>query len=51
MIQPIAEMPFRFDTELDDLPKDTLKKMIFDETLAYKQKQQHDQQHQPMTTS
>jgi mitogen-activated protein kinase 1/3 len=42
--QPVAETPFRFDTELDDLPKDQLKRLIFEETLIFKQKQQHDQQ-------
>jgi mitogen-activated protein kinase 1/3 len=42
--EPVAETPFRFDTELDDLPKDQLKRLIFEETLIFKQKQQHDQQ-------
>ena len=31
-IQPVAEEPFRFAMELDDLPKETLKKYIFEET-------------------
>lgn len=34
--QPIAEEPFRFAMELDDLPKETLKRLIFDETLKFK---------------
>lgn len=33
----MAEEPFRFAMELDDLPKETLKKYIFEETLLYKQ--------------
>ncbi|XP_018335778.1 mitogen-activated protein kinase 1 [Agrilus planipennis] len=36
--EPVAERPFRFDTELDDLPKETLKRLIFEETLAFKQR-------------
>lgn len=35
-LQPVAEQPFRFDTEFDDLPKETLKKYIFEETLLFK---------------
>lgn len=35
--QPVAEEPFRFAMELDDLPKETLKKYIFEETLLFKQ--------------
>ncbi|KAJ3643577.1 hypothetical protein Zmor_026278 [Zophobas morio] len=42
--EPVAETPFRFDTELDDLPKDQLKRLIFEETLIFKQKQQQEQQ-------
>ncbi|GBP14455.1 Mitogen-activated protein kinase 1 [Eumeta japonica] len=37
LIRPVAEEPFRFAMELDDLPKETLKKYIFDETLYFKQ--------------
>ncbi|XP_073943679.1 mitogen-activated protein kinase rl [Choristoneura fumiferana] len=35
--EPVAEEPFRFAMELDDLPKETLKKYIFEETLLFKQ--------------
>ncbi|KAH1009564.1 mitogen-activated protein kinase 1-like [Dendroctonus ponderosae] len=52
--EPVAEQPFRFDTELDDLPKDQLKKLIFEETLLFKHRQQHDdqkRQDQAMNTS
>lgn len=31
-LQPVAEAPFTFEFELDDLPKERLKKLIFDET-------------------
>ncbi|XKL68482.1 hypothetical protein PGB90_003973 [Kerria lacca] len=31
--EPVAEEPFRFSMELDDLPKETLKKYIFEETV------------------
>ncbi|CAH1233901.1 MAPK1 [Branchiostoma lanceolatum] len=30
--EPIASEPFKFDTELDDLPKEKLKEMIWEET-------------------
>jgi mitogen-activated protein kinase 1/3 len=30
--EPVADEPFTFETELDDLPKEKLKKMIHDET-------------------
>ncbi|XP_029188819.1 mitogen-activated protein kinase 1-like [Acropora muricata] len=33
--EPIAEEPFRFETELDDLPKEKLKELIFHETAHY----------------
>ncbi|XP_031552484.1 mitogen-activated protein kinase 1-like [Actinia tenebrosa] len=33
--EPIAEEPFRFETELDDLPKESLKELIFQETSHY----------------
>ncbi|XP_044733180.1 mitogen-activated protein kinase 1 [Chrysoperla carnea] len=36
--EPVAEEPFRFSMELDDLPKETLKKYIFEETLLFKHK-------------
>ncbi|VVC33576.1 Protein kinase, ATP binding site,Mitogen-activated protein (MAP) kinase, ERK1/2,Protein kinase [Cinara cedri] len=35
--EPIAEEPFGFVTELDDLPRETLKQMIFAETVNFKQ--------------
>ncbi|KAJ8042961.1 Mitogen-activated protein kinase 1 [Holothuria leucospilota] len=35
--EPVAEKPFSFATELDDLPKETLKKMIFDEAVQFTQ--------------
>lgn len=34
-VQPVAEEPFKFDMELDDLPKEVLKQYIFDETSQY----------------
>ncbi|XP_013145968.1 PREDICTED: mitogen-activated protein kinase 1-like [Papilio polytes] len=34
--QPVSEEPFRFAMELDNLPKETLKKYIFEETLLFK---------------
>ncbi|XP_045473180.1 mitogen-activated protein kinase 1 [Harmonia axyridis] len=49
--EPVAERPFRFDTELDDLPKDVLKTLIFEETLLFKQRQQEPPQHQQMGTT
>ncbi|PFX16005.1 Mitogen-activated protein kinase 1 [Stylophora pistillata] len=33
--EPVAEEPFRFETELDDLPKEKLKELIFMETASY----------------
>jgi mitogen-activated protein kinase 1/3 len=33
--EPVAEKPFTFETELDDLPKDKLKKLIYDETMRF----------------
>ncbi|CRK94274.1 CLUMA_CG007789, isoform A [Clunio marinus] len=33
--EPVAEEPFRIAMELDDLPKETLKKLIYDETLRF----------------
>jgi len=42
--QPVAEEPFRFAMELDDLPKETLKKYIFDETALFKQTLAQEQQ-------
>lgn len=34
-MQPVAEEPFRIATELDDLPKETLKRLIYEETLQF----------------
>jgi len=42
--QPVAEEPFRFAMELDDLPKETLKKYIFEETALFKQTLAQEQQ-------
>lgn len=39
-LQPVAEEPFRFDMELDDLPKETLKQFIFEETLLFQETRQ-----------
>jgi mitogen-activated protein kinase 1/3 len=33
--EPVATEPFTHETELDDLPKETLKQLIFEETAAY----------------
>lgn len=33
--QPVAEAPFKFEMELDDLPKETLKELIFEETARF----------------
>jgi len=34
--EPVAEEPFTFETELDDLPKERLKELIFQETEQFK---------------
>lgn len=34
--EPVAEEPFRFSMELDDLPKETLKQYIFEETVLFR---------------
>ena len=39
-LQPIAEEPFTFETELDDLPKERLKELIFQETMLLKDRVQ-----------
>ncbi|XP_013776206.1 mitogen-activated protein kinase 1-like [Limulus polyphemus] len=36
--EPVAEEPFRFEMELDDLPKERLKELIFEETVLFKEK-------------
>lgn len=33
--EPVADRPFTFETELDDLPKDKLKWMIYEESLKF----------------
>uniref|UniRef100_A0A8C5MMP3 mitogen-activated protein kinase n=1 Tax=Leptobrachium leishanense TaxID=445787 RepID=A0A8C5MMP3_9ANUR len=33
--EPVAEAPFKFEMELDDLPKETLKELIFEETARF----------------
>lgn len=35
--EPVADEPFRIGMELDDLPRETLKSLIFDETLKFKE--------------
>ena len=34
--EPIAQEPFKFDMELDDLPKEELKQLIYEETSSFK---------------
>lgn len=33
--QPVAETPFTFDMELDDLPKERLKELVYEETVLF----------------
>lgn len=33
--EPVCEDPFTFEMEFDDLPKETLKKLIFEETSQF----------------
>ena len=33
-VKPVAEEPFTFEMELDDLPKERLKEMIYEEVEA-----------------
>ena len=35
LLKPVAEEPFRIAMELDDLPKEQLKQLIFEETLRF----------------
>lgn len=35
VMKPVAEAPFKFDMELDDLPKEKLKELIFEETARF----------------
>ena len=34
--EPVAEEPFKFEMELDDLPKERLKELVFEETVLFK---------------
>ena len=34
--EPVAQSPFRFEMELDDLPKERLKQLIYDETGSFR---------------
>ena len=34
--EPVAQEPFRFEMELDDLPKERLKQLIYDETGSFR---------------
>jgi len=43
-LQPIAEEPFTFETELDDLPKEKLKELIFKETVLLKERTSKEQE-------
>ncbi|XP_076369329.1 mitogen-activated protein kinase 1-like isoform X1 [Tachypleus tridentatus] len=38
--EPVAEEPFRLDMELDDLPREKLKELVFEETVLFKGKLQ-----------
>ena len=38
VFKPVAEEPFTFETELDDLPKERLKELIFQETVWLKER-------------
>jgi len=40
--EPVAEEPFKLDMEYDDLPKDRLKAMIFEETNLFKEKMENE---------
>ena len=37
--EPVAKAPFKFEMELDDLPKETLKQLIFEETGNFRPRQ------------
>lgn len=39
--QPVAEEPFKFDMEFDDLPKEVLKQYIFEETSHFSHNQEN----------
>lgn len=38
--EPVAEEPFTFSMELDDLPKEKLKELIFEETARFQENYQ-----------
>jgi len=38
-LQPVAEVPFRINMENDDISRDALKSLIFEETLKFKERQ------------
>jgi mitogen-activated protein kinase 1/3 len=40
--EPVASEPFTFETELDDLPKEKLKEMIFDEANILRERQRRE---------
>lgn len=40
-LQPVADRPFRLDMELDDLPRDELKRLIFEETMRFRTMDSH----------
>ena len=41
--EPTAEEPFRFEMELDDLPKEKLKELIFEETSNFEPRPSSDE--------
>jgi len=41
-LQPVATEPFTFEMELDDLPKERLKQLIFDETNLLRERQAYE---------
>lgn len=43
-LQPGCEEPFTFEMELDDLPKERLKELIFEETLEFHRRLEQSQQ-------
>lgn len=42
-LQPVAEEPFKFEMELDDLPKEKLKELIYEETIMFKERMDREQ--------
>lgn len=41
-LQPVATEPFTFEMELDDLPKERLKQLIYDETNLLRERQAYE---------